>query len=89
MLSHFVPILIPWSLRLTVAPEDVLHRLLTCSSVWDTRTVLIAWLTINAYPLKPKIVFFVQFFRRLKTIWKGHLTPDDYDATTTGIVRIV
>ena len=79
MLSHFFPSLIPWSLRLTVAPEDVLQRLL----------ILIAWLIINAYPLKPKIVFFVQFFRRLKTVWKGHLTPDDYHAATTGIVRIV
>ena len=32
-------------------------------------------------------VRFVQFFRSLKTVQKGHLTPDDHD-TTTVIRRI-
>lgn len=50
---------------------------LTSSSVWNRFIVLIAWL-----------VRLVHFFCSLKTIRKGHLTPDDYD-TTTGIVRVV
>ena len=60
-------------MRLTVAPADVLHRLLIGSSVWNTFTVLIAWL-----------VHFISFFRSLRTVRKGHLTPDDSDAAATG-----
>lgn len=66
------------SLHLTVSPADVLRKLLTSSSVWNTLIVREAWL-----------VRFVQFLRNWKTVRKGHLTPDDYDPATTATVRII
>lgn len=66
-----------WYLRLTVAPADVLHRLLTSSRVWNTLMVLLAWLVRS-----------IKIFQSMNTVRKGHLILDDYDAATTGIVRI-
>ena len=66
------------SLRLTVAPPDVLFRLLTSSSVWSTLIVRMAWL-----------VRFIQFLGSRETVRKGRLTAGDYDAATTAIVKIV
>ena len=79
--SHVLPVtqsLQYSSLRLTVPPPDVLVTLLTSSSVWNTLIVQIAWL-----------VRFIQFLGSLETVRKGRLTPGDYDAATTAIVRIV